>query len=88
MLQLMLHAHPRIAIPPETRFVLTGYGVRHRFGDLRKPERRRALADWIFTEETKVADLGLDRDEVTAAQVRESSASRRRTCWERAGWVT
>ncbi|WP_307244134.1 sulfotransferase family protein [Catenuloplanes indicus] len=66
MLQLMLHAHPRIAIPPETRFVLSGYGLRHRFGDLRKPERRRALADWIFTAETKVADLGLDRDEVTA----------------------
>jgi hypothetical protein len=65
MLQLMLHAHPRIAIPPETRFVLSGYGIRGRFGDLRNPDSRRALADWIFTDETKVADLGLDRNAVT-----------------------
>ncbi|MDR7273376.1 hypothetical protein J2S41_000154 [Catenuloplanes atrovinosus] len=67
MLQLMLHAHPRIAIPPETRFVLSGYARRHRFGDLRRPDNRRALAEWILhDEETQVADLGLDADEVTA----------------------
>ena len=28
MLQLMLHAHPRIAIPPETRFVLHAFEAR------------------------------------------------------------
>ena len=28
MLQLMLHAHPRIAIPPETRFLTAAYDAR------------------------------------------------------------
>ena len=37
MLQLMLHAHPRIAIPPETRFLLTAYWERRTFGDLTVP---------------------------------------------------
>ena len=61
MLQLMLHAHPRIAIPPETRFVLEGYWRRKRFGDLRQPERRRELARWILhTKTTRAYDLGLD----------------------------
>ena len=61
MLQLMLHAHPRIAIPPETRFVLTAYANRRAFGDLGDPARRQALARWIVERpETKFADLGLD----------------------------
>lgn len=66
MLQLMLHAHPNIAIPPETRFVLTAYQERGRFGDLTDPANRRALARWIVDRPaTKFADLGLDADEVT-----------------------
>ena len=61
MLQLMLHAHPRIAIPPETRFVLTAYANRRAFGDLGDPARRLALGRWIVDRpETKFADLGLD----------------------------
>jgi hypothetical protein len=65
MLQLMLHAHPRIAIPPETRFVLPAYQQRRRFGDLALPERRRALARWIVDREaTRFADLGLDAEDV------------------------
>uniref|UniRef100_UPI00281255E6 sulfotransferase n=1 Tax=Streptomyces alfalfae TaxID=1642299 RepID=UPI00281255E6 len=35
LLQLMLHAHPRIALPPENRFVLPAYERRLAFGDLR-----------------------------------------------------
>ncbi|MCA2213707.1 sulfotransferase family protein [Jidongwangia harbinensis] len=67
MLQLMLHAHPRIAIPPETRFVLTGYQRRREFGDLRDPARRNALARWIVDRpEHRFADLGLDPDRVAA----------------------
>jgi hypothetical protein len=66
MLQLMLHAHPRIAIPPETRFLLPAYERRRDFGDLRDPRRRRALADWIVgREQTRFIDLGLDPDQVT-----------------------
>jgi hypothetical protein len=64
MLQLMLHAHPRLAIPPETRFVLEGYQRRHSFGDLRDPARRRELAAWIVSKKT-FRDLGLAADEIT-----------------------
>jgi hypothetical protein len=66
MLQLMLHAHPRIAIPPETRFLLSAYRSRDSFGDLRDERKRRELARWIVARpETRFADLGLDPDEVT-----------------------
>ncbi|MBO0772591.1 MAG: sulfotransferase [Actinobacteria bacterium] len=65
LLQLMLHAHPRIAIPPETRFVLTAYRARNGW-DLRTEAGRRALAQWITgRRESLFADLGLDGDEIT-----------------------
>lgn len=65
MLQLMLHAHARIAIPPETRFVLTAYQERRYFGDLAVPANRRALARRIVDRpETRFGDLGLDADDV------------------------
>jgi hypothetical protein len=61
LLQLMLHAHPRIAIPSETRFVLTSYERRNTFGDLREEPNRRALASSIVGErQTLFNDLGLD----------------------------
>jgi hypothetical protein len=67
MLQLMLHAHPRIAIPPETRFVLEGHRQRRHFGDLTNAENRRALARWIVLRpESRVQDLGLDPDALIA----------------------
>jgi sulfotransferase family protein len=65
LLQLMLHAHPRIAIPPETRFVLTSYEARNSFGDLREESSRRALATSIVGERsTLFYDLGLDAGDV------------------------
>jgi Sulfotransferase family len=61
----MLHSHPRIAIPAETRFLLPAYAARHEFGDLAEPANRRALAEWIAgRKETKFRDLGLDAAEV------------------------
>ena len=67
MLQLMLHAHPRIAIPPETRFLLEGYRDRRRFGDLTAESNRRALARWIVdTPATRAHDLGLDPEALVA----------------------
>jgi hypothetical protein len=67
ILQLMLHAHRRIAVPSETRFVLSGYRRRRDFGDLRDPARRTALARWIVDRpETRFADLGLDADRIVA----------------------
>lgn len=65
MLQLMLHAHPRIAIPPETRFVLAVYGERRDFGDLSVADNRRALARRIVDRrETRFCDLGLDAEDI------------------------
>jgi hypothetical protein len=65
MLQLMLHAHARIAIPPETRFMLAVYRERRDFGDLSVAGNRRALARRIVDRrETRFCDLGLDADEV------------------------
>lgn len=72
LLQLMLHAHSRIAVPSETRFVLAAYDARREFGDLREAQNRRALAEWIVGRKgTMLRDLGLDRaavvEEIVAA---------------------
>lgn len=65
MLQLMLQAHPRIAVPPETRFVERVYFGRRTLGDLRDPANRRRLAETVVAPgETRFAHLQLDRDEV------------------------
>ncbi len=65
LLQLMLHAHPRIALPPETRFLLRVYDRRERFGDLRRKPNRRRLARFIVGQSKKrFDDLGLDRKTV------------------------
>lgn len=68
MLQLMLHAHPRIALPPENRFVLPAYQRRHELGDLRDPARRRDLARWIAAT-PQFDDLGLDEERVVDAVI-------------------
>lgn len=52
MLQLMLHRHPRIAIAPETRFMLPAYRQRLRFGNLGDAASRRALAEAIVADRT------------------------------------
>jgi hypothetical protein len=63
----MLHAHPRIAIPPETRFLLTAYRSRNGYGDLRVEANRQALArDITGNRKTLFYDLGLDAQEVVA----------------------
>ncbi|MFR0351848.1 sulfotransferase family protein [Streptomyces sediminimaris] len=67
LLQLMLHAHPRIALPPETRFVLPAYEDRLRFGDLRERGNRARLAAWITgRKETRFDELGLDARRIAA----------------------
>ncbi|MEZ0072821.1 sulfotransferase [Planotetraspora sp. GP83] len=64
MLQLMLHSHPRIAVPPETRFLVPAYFSRRMYGDMRLAENRRTLANWIATgRNTKFRELGLDEAE-------------------------
>jgi hypothetical protein len=64
MLQLMLHAHHRIAIPPETRFLMPAYDNRQAFGDLTVEANRRKLAEHIVTRRgSAFKDLGLDTHE-------------------------
>ncbi|MDF5751393.1 sulfotransferase [Spongiactinospora sp. TRM90649] len=66
LLQLMMHSHPNIAIPPETRFMMSAYHRRLAFGDLRDPARRRKLADWVVNRrQTRFYELGLSGEEVT-----------------------
>ncbi|MBO0891864.1 MAG: sulfotransferase, partial [Acidothermales bacterium] len=67
LLQLMLHAHPRIAIPPENRFVLPVYTGRDQFGDLREAENRRKVAAAIIgtkKQSTQFRDFRLKPDDV------------------------
>ncbi|MFC5833052.1 sulfotransferase family protein [Nonomuraea insulae] len=64
MLQLMLHSHPHMAVPPETRFLVPAYYRRRTWGDLRIDQRRHALAQWIATDRsTKFRELKIDKDE-------------------------
>jgi Sulfotransferase family len=64
LLRTMLHAGREVAIPRETKFVISAWRHRRRFGDLRDPANRRRLARWIFRPK-KILDkrLGLNADE-------------------------
>ncbi len=67
LLQLMLHAHPRIAIPPENRFVLDVYWNRREIGDLRITANRQALAERIVrVKGSRFNDLGISPKQTIA----------------------
>jgi hypothetical protein len=70
LLTLMLSSHSRIAIPPETRFLLEVFRERRRFGDLTARRNRRRLG-WALTRQrgTKFRHLGLPRKPVMQAVV-------------------
>ncbi len=61
LLRVMLHAHPRIALPPETSLSVDAYRRRRSFGDLRAADNRAALARWIV-ERRESRPLRLDAD--------------------------
>lgn len=64
LLRTMLHCHPEIAIPRETRFVLESWLQRTKFGDLEDITNRHRLASWIFKrKESQANRLGLDEKE-------------------------
>jgi hypothetical protein len=66
LLRLMLHSHPRLAIPNETAFLLEAYQERKRFGDLTQEANRRALARFVVERrESRFHLLGLDGADVT-----------------------
>jgi hypothetical protein len=64
LLRTMLHCHPEVAIPRETRFVLESWLQRTKFGDLEEAANRHRLATWIFKrKESQANRLGLDEEE-------------------------
>jgi hypothetical protein len=66
----MLHSHPLLAMPPETRFVVEGYKKRGDFGDLADESGRLAYAKWVVGGKgTRFRQLGLDKEPVVAALV-------------------
>jgi hypothetical protein len=70
MLSMMLHAHSRLTMPPENRFVLPTFERADRWGDLTERRARRRLARSIAGRRGRhFTDLGLDRDEVVRAVV-------------------
>ena len=74
LLQLMLHAHRHIAIPPENRFLLELYDQRQEFGDLRDPVNRRSLVRFIVSRRgSKLRDFGLDTRTVRRKLMRAAS---------------
>lgn len=65
LLTLMLSSHSRIAIPPETRFLLSVFRRRPQFGDLRLKENRRRLARAVLHKKgTKFRQMGLNDERV------------------------
>lgn len=62
LLRLILHSHPNIAIPPQTKFLKKLYKRRILFGNLSKEKNKQKLAQWImdrFNKKTKLNDIGL-----------------------------
>ena len=61
LFRTMLHAHPAIAIPPETRYVMSMYWRRTEYGDLRDKQARETLARAIVEDpETRFRFVGVD----------------------------
>lgn len=63
LLQVALHSHPRIALPPETWLLVDAYRERLSFGDLRSEAARERLADWVLARR-KVRDLKVPAEEI------------------------
>jgi hypothetical protein len=70
LLRTMLHSHPELAIPRETRFVIEAWQRRKKFGDLSDLTNRHRLARWIFKrKKSQARRLGLDPEEAVARLV-------------------
>ncbi|MGQ0847215.1 MAG: sulfotransferase family protein [Sporichthyaceae bacterium] len=61
LLQLMLHAHPRLVAPPENRHVLPAWDRREEWGDLGREANRRRLASFVTGTKSAIWEMGLDR---------------------------
>ena len=74
LFRTMLHAHPSIAIPPETRFLMSMYWRRTEYGDLRNRGAREAVARAIVEDpETRFRFVGVDGPTVMQEIVEEGT---------------
>jgi hypothetical protein len=65
LFRVMLHAHPRIAIPPETKYLMPAYHRRDKFKNLELRENRQLLANFITKRKGNgFRDLQLDPETV------------------------
>jgi hypothetical protein len=72
LLRSMLDNHPGLAMPAETDFVIPLFQYRARYGDLRDPANRRAIAEWIFNADGRGGRrirAGIGREEAIARVV-------------------
>jgi hypothetical protein len=70
MVRTMLNAHPELAVPHETRFLVDAYRLRRRWGDLSDAANRRRLASWVVgRKRSRASRLGADLDEVVERMV-------------------
>ncbi len=69
LMRLMLLSHPRIAVPPESRFTLRTYAERERFGDLTQESNRRELAKFLTGDKLQFHRLQIDRQATIQAIV-------------------
>lgn len=70
MLQCMLNAHPRLACPAETRFMIPAYERRKHSGDMRVLANREKLADGMLNNKYRhLQDLGVDKAVLREAMV-------------------
>ncbi|MEC7926926.1 MAG: sulfotransferase, partial [Candidatus Neomarinimicrobiota bacterium] len=63
VVRLILHTHPNIAIPPQTKILKKLYKRRLIFRDLSKKQNRSKIAEYIlsnYDKKTKLVDLGID----------------------------
>ncbi|MGI9579549.1 MAG: sulfotransferase family protein [Microthrixaceae bacterium] len=67
LLQMMLNAHPAVAMPAETRFVLGLHRGRVRFGDLRSSENLDRARAFILRPESLLASTDINMQEVGSA---------------------
>jgi hypothetical protein len=77
LLRLMLHSHPRIALPPQTKFFRKLYKRRLRYGDLRREKNREKLAHWFRTHvnrNTKLKDLGIPAEKLARVVLQDGTS--------------
>src|ERR1700741_1031897 len=70
LVRTLLNAHPELAVPHETRFLVDAYRQRRRWGDLADPANRRRLAEWVASRKrTRATRLSEDLDALVERMV-------------------